>query len=78
MDGLQNAERAHAAHMGLVSDATYSERDTDEMKSMVMGMIAVASVLAIVIGSILLSNVLHGIASTMCDVLDIPELFSLS
>ena len=78
MDGLQNAERAHAAHMGLVADATYAERDTDEMKSMVMGMIAVASVLAIVIGSILLSNVLHGIASTMCDVLDIPELFRLS
>ena len=64
--------------MGRVSDTAYTERDTDEMKSMVMGMIAVASVLAIVIGSILLSNVLHGIAGTMCDILDIPELFSLN
>jgi hypothetical protein len=78
MDGLQHADGAGAAHMGRVSDTAYTERDTDEMKSMVMGMIAVASVLAIVIGSILLSNVLHGIAGTMCDILDIPELFSLN
>lgn len=78
MDGLHNADGAGAAQFGLMSDAAYQERDTDEMKSMVMGMIAVASVLAIVIGSILLSNVLHGIAGTLCNVLDIPELFSLS
>lgn len=55
-----------------------SEQSSDDMKHFVMGMIAVAMVLSLVIGSVLLSDVLLTLAAFVCSSFDFPTLFSLN
>lgn len=61
-------------HLRLVTDHMDGHESADEMKNFVMGMIAVAIVLCVVIGSVLLSDVLRIIATMVCDTLDLPTL----
>lgn len=53
-----------------------SEQSSDDMKHFVMGMIAVAMVLCLVIGSVLLSDVLRTLAAFVCSSFDFPMFFS--
>lgn len=56
----------------------YSVDAADSMKHMVMGMIAVALVLASVMGTILLSDAVHQVSGVLCASLDLPSLVRLS
>ncbi|NBU83063.1 MAG: hypothetical protein EBS21_00350 [Sphingomonadaceae bacterium] len=47
--------------------------DTDSMKHMVMAMVAVALVLASVVGTLILSDVLHALSGILCASFDLPE-----
>jgi|LauGreDrversion4_2_1035121.scaffolds.fasta_scaffold03807_12 hypothetical protein len=47
--------------------------DTDSMKHMVMAMVAVALVLASVVGTLILSDVLHALSGFLCASFDLPE-----
>lgn len=70
---LRNEEMTH---LRLVSDQMGGADSSDEMKNFVMGMIAVAVVLCVVIGSVLLSDVLRVIATMICNSFDLPTLVS--
>lgn len=61
----------------LVSDQMGTAESADDMKHFVMGMIAVAMVLCVVIGGVLLSDVLRIISAMVCDTFDFPTLVSL-
>ena len=61
-------------HLRLVSDQIGGSDSADEMKHFVMGMIAVATVLCVVIGSVLLSDVLRIVATVICDTFELPTL----
>ena len=71
---LRNDE---VTHLRLVSSQLGEADSSDDMKHFVMGMIAVAMVLLVVIGSVLLSDVLRIIAQVVCNTLDLPSLVSL-
>ena len=64
------------ARLRLVTDHMDGAESADDMKHFVMGMIAVAIVLCVVIGSVLLSDVLRIVASMVCDTLELPTLVS--
>jgi hypothetical protein len=64
------------AHLRLVTDQSGAVESADEMKHFVMGMIAVALVLCVVIGSVLLSDVLRIVASMVCDTFALPTMVS--
>lgn len=70
---LRNDE---VAHLRLVSDQMNGADSSDDMKHFVMGMIAVAMVLCVVIGSVLLSDVLRIVAAMVCDTFQLPTLVS--
>ena len=63
-------------HLRLVSDQISDAESADEMKHFVMGMIAVAIVLCVVIGSVLLSDVLRIVAALVCDTFQLPTVVS--
>ncbi|MFM5914686.1 hypothetical protein D5I55_05690 [Chakrabartia godavariana] len=65
-----------STHLRLVSEQLGRAESADEMKHFVMGMIAVAMVLCVVIGSVLLSDVLRIIAAMVCDTFELPTLVS--
>lgn len=70
---LRNEE---ATHLRLVSDGLGSADSADDMKHFVMGMIAVAMVLCVVIGGVLLSDVLRIVAAVVCDTFELPTIVS--
>jgi hypothetical protein len=70
---LHNEE---VTHLRLVSDQMTEAESSDDMKHFVMGMIAVAMVLCVVIGSVLLSDVLRIVAASVCDTFELPTLVS--
>ena len=70
---LRNDE---VAHLRLVTEQMSGADSSDDMKHFVMGMIAVAMVLFVVIGSVLLSDVLRIIAALVCDTFQLPTLVS--
>jgi hypothetical protein len=61
-----------AAQMHIRADVA-GDVDTDSMKHMVMAMVAVALVLASVIGTLILSDVLHALSGILCASFDLPE-----
>ncbi len=61
----------------LVSDQMGTAESADDMKHFVMGMIAVAMVLCVVIGGVLLSDVLRIISAIICNAFDLPTFVSL-
>jgi len=61
----------------LVSDQADTVESADDMKHFVMGMIAVAMVLCIVIGSVLLSDVVRILSAMVCNAFDFPTIVSL-
>ena len=71
---LRNDE---VSHLRLVSSQMGGADSSDDMKHFVMGMIAVAIVLCLVIGSVLLSDVLRIVAAMVCDTFELPTLVSL-
>ena len=66
-----------AAQMHIRADVS-GDVDTDSMKHMVMAMVAVALVLASVIGTLILSDVLHALSGILCASFDLPEPIRLS
>lgn len=70
---LHNEE---VTHLRLVSDQMNEAESSDDMKHFVMGMIAVAIVLCVVIGGVLLSDVLRIVAAMVCDTFELPTLVS--
>lgn len=64
-------------HLRLVSDQFGRAESADDMKHFVMGMVAVAMVLCVVIGSVLLSDILRNAAAMICNAFDLPTLVSL-
>lgn len=64
-------------HLRLVSDQMGTAESADDMKHFVMGMIAVAIVLCVVIGGVLLSDVLRIVSAMICNALELPTLVSL-
>lgn len=70
---LHNEE---VTRLRLVSDQMTEAESSDEMKHFVMGMIAVAIVLCVVIGSVLLTDVLRIVAALVCDTFELPILVS--
>ncbi|MBU6253590.1 MAG: hypothetical protein KGN98_10395 [Alphaproteobacteria bacterium] len=77
MSSLEHRDPSMIAHMGRSADG-YSADAADSMKNMVMGMIAVALVLASVMGTILLSGAVHQVSGVLCASLDLPSLVRLS
>ena len=77
MSSLEHRDLPMVAPMGAQVDG-YSADAVDSMKNMVMGMIAVALVLASVMGTILLSGAVHQVSGVLCASLDLPSLVRLS
>ena len=77
MSSLKDRGQPMIASMGAGTDSA-SVDAADSMKNMVMGMIAVALVLASVMGTILLSGVVHTASGVLCASLDLPSLVRLS
>ncbi len=72
MGSLGKQGRKPAVHMHMRADASGAV-DTDSMKHMVMAMVAVALVLASVVGTLILSDVLHALSGILCASFDLPE-----
>jgi hypothetical protein len=72
MGSLGKKAGKSAAQMHIRADAS-GDVDTDSMKHMVMAMVAVALVLASVVGTLILSDVLHALSGILCASFDLPE-----
>ena len=77
MSSLRERDHAAIPQMGMSSD-DYSGDAADSMKHMIMGMIAVALVLASVMGTIMLSGVVPTASNVLCASLELPSLIQLS
>ena len=75
--GMVRLRNEEVAQLRLVSDQVGTSGSADDMKHFVMGMIAVALVLCVVIGSVLVSDVLRILSAIVCNTFDFPTLVSL-
>lgn len=66
------------ATSGPMSVDAYASDAADTMKHMVMGMIAVALVMATVIGGLVLSGAVHQLSGLLCAAVDLPTPVQLS
>lgn len=77
MGSLGEEGRMMAGHRPVSVDA-YASDTADNMKHMVMGMIAVALVMATVIGGLVLSGAVHQLSGLLCAAVDLPTPVQLS
>ncbi len=77
MGSLGEHGQMMALHRPVSVDA-YEADAADTMKHMVMGMIAVALVLATVIGGLVLSGAVHELSGLVCASVDLPSPVQLS
>ena len=74
--GMVRLRNEDVTQLRLVSEQVGTAKSAEDMKHFVMGMIAVALVLCVVIGSVLLSDVVRILSAMVCDALDFPTLVS--
>lgn len=75
--GMVRLRNEDVTQLRLVSEQVGTAKSADDMKHFVMGMIAVALVLCVVISSVLLSDVVRILSAMVCNTLDFPTLVSL-
>jgi hypothetical protein len=75
--GMVRLRNEDVTQLRLVSDQVGTAEAADDMKHFVMGIIAVALVLCVVIGSVLVSDVLRILSAMVCDTFDFPTFVSL-
>ncbi len=71
MGSLGDGEQLRVAQYRQSADT--QDVDSDAMKHLVMGMIAVALVFATLIGTLVLSDVLHALSGIICSAVDLPS-----
>lgn len=76
MGSLGNIDQQMVLPTHMSVDADDAEA-ADNRKHMVMGMIAVASVMATVFGTLILSDVLHALSGLVCMTIDLPSFVKL-
>lgn len=76
--GQKLVAQSHRAQMRADTESAYDADAADNMKQLVMGMIAVASVMATLFAAFILSEMHHSLSAMVCNALDFPDLMSFT